>query len=133
MTLLGTRKMKNRKSKLHTSWQAMKQRCKNPNTKNWHRYGGRGIIVCKEWETFEAFADWAKGAGYREGSTIDRIDVDGDYEPDNCQWLSREENGKKGVEETRELAKPLSGKLDFGFHWGHGFTRDEIDNYGSWD
>ena len=77
-------------------WQSMKDRCYNPNNKSYYRYGGRGIIVCNEWrENFVVFRDWALSHGYQEGLSIDRIDVDGNYGPENCQWLTRSENSKK--------------------------------------
>lgn len=74
----------------------MKQRCRDPNGKSYKNYGGRGIKVCQEWtDDFEAFYTWAMAHGYQEGLTIDRIDNDGDYKPDNCQWITLEENVSK--------------------------------------
>lgn len=82
---------------LYMVWVEMKQRCNNPNRKPYHRYGGRGIKVCNEWfNNYSAFKFWAILSGYHEGLTIDRIDNDGNYEPNNCQWLTNSENVKKG-------------------------------------
>jgi hypothetical protein len=71
-------------------WRAMKSRCKNPNNRGYKNYGGRGISVCDEWLTFTTFADWAFRNGYEEGLTLERIDVDGGYNPSNCKWIPPE-------------------------------------------
>jgi len=70
----------------------MKERCSNPNSPKYKYYGKRGIIVCTEWKDFEEFQSWALSNGYQEGLSIDRIDNDGNYEPDNCRWLPLSEN-----------------------------------------
>lgn len=76
-------------------WKAMKQRCRNQKTSAYHRYGGRGIDYCPEWETFEGFAAWAIPAGYADDLELDRIDNDGNYCPENCQFISHRANSRK--------------------------------------
>lgn len=78
--------------RLHEIWTNMKTRCHNPNYELYNRYGGRGITICDEWEkSFNEFRDWALKSGYADDLTLDRIDNDGNYCPENCKWSTRTE------------------------------------------
>ena len=73
-------------TRLYRIHNAMKQRCLNPKNKYYCNYGGRGITICDAWLIYENFRDWAINHGYSDNLSIDRIDVDGNYEPSNCKW-----------------------------------------------
>ncbi len=81
-------------TRLHTIWKEMRQRCTNPHTTNYKNYGGRGIIICEEWNDFSKFREWAINNGYADDLSIDRIDVNGNYEPQNCRWSTDKEQSR---------------------------------------
>ena len=78
-----------RHKRIYNIWRSMRQRCNNPNCRNYKNYGARGVTVCAEWEDPKKFFLWANVAGYDDGLTIDRIDCEKGYSPDNCRWISQ--------------------------------------------
>lgn len=79
------------KTPLYRRWRSMRGRCENPNDSEYRNYGGRGITVCSRWMLFEAFSE-DMSPSFLPSLEIDRIDTNGNYEPDNCQWVTRREN-----------------------------------------
>lgn len=103
--------------KLESKWRSMIQRCENPKATNFQNYGGRGIKVCEEWHKLESFKKWALSHGYDENApkrecTIDRINVNGDYCPENCRFISMHEQMKNKrnnrIIEIDGIKKPLT-------------------------
>lgn len=81
-------------TRLYKIWVGMRRRCYKPNNRAYKWYGSRGISICKEWDRFLNFRLWALENGYNETLTIDRINVNGNYEPDNCRWITIQEQQK---------------------------------------
>lgn len=86
-------------TRLYNVWDSMRERCNTPTDSAYHNYGGRGITVCREWNDFAAFREWALAAGYDENAprgqyTLDRIDVNKGYSPDNCRFITMAEQAR---------------------------------------
>jgi hypothetical protein len=92
----------------YRSWVHMKVRCEKPGTDSYHLYGGRGIKICKRWSSFERF--WTDmGPTWREGLTLERINVNDGYRPSNCRWATRKEQA--GNRRTARLIDTPEGKM----------------------
>ena len=89
----GTRNYKKRK--LYGIWKGMRSRCRDKGNTSYKYYGGKGIKVCEEWNDYKVFRSWALLNGYKNGMSIDRLDSFRDYEPSNCQILTKSENSKR--------------------------------------
>lgn len=91
-------------TRLYTIWRSMRQRCGNPKNMDYKSYGGRGILVCDEWKDYTAFKRWALSNGYADNLSIDRINVDGNYEPGNCRWADAktQANNRRPRRKTKE-------------------------------
>lgn len=94
---------KQSKTRLYHIWAGMKARCNNPKIPAYKYYGAKGITYTKEWENFKPFYMWALNNGYADDLTIDRINVNGNYEPNNCQWITLSENSKKAIIDRKAL------------------------------
>lgn len=81
------------KTKIYSTWRDMKRRCLNPNIRSFKNYGGRGIQVCEKWLKFEGFYE-DMGFSWKEGLTLDRINVDGNYCKENCRWADRKQQAQ---------------------------------------
>ena len=126
------------KTHIYKVWSEMKRRCKNPNSSSYCHYGGRGITYAPEWEHFEPFFEWAIRNGYDSQAkygdcTIDRIDVNGNYCPENCRWISLSEQ----TNNTTRTRKIKVGDEEHNIsEWGKKYgmnpetIRIRIDRYG---
>ncbi len=106
------KKYENKNERIYSIWNGIKERCRNKDNPN---YGGRGIKICSEWESnYMEFERWALNNGYAENLTIDRIDNDGDYCPENCRWATYEEQANN---KRNNVFIPYKGKIQTISQW----------------
>lgn len=113
-------------TRLYDIWTGMISRCYNKNNNRYDNYGGRGIIVCNEWKnSFEVFRDWATKNGYSDNLTIDRINVNGDYCPENCRWISPLEQSKN---KSNSINIEINGETKILSDWAreYGIGKDTV-------
>jgi hypothetical protein len=104
-----------RSTRLNSIWREIKNRTLNPKHKQYNDYGGRGITICDEWKNdFMSFYNWAMSNGYSEDLTIDRIDNDGGYCPENCRWTTKTIQARN----TRIAKNNTSGYRGVSFYKG---------------
>lgn len=106
-------------SRLYETWKNMHRRCRATSGKSHKDYASRGIAVCAKWNAFEKFKTWAMSAGYADHLTIERIDVNGNYEPSNCTWIP---HGDQSIN-RRFVQKAPDGEL-----WWHKARRNGVTN-----
>lgn len=94
---------------LRCKWGSMVTRCTNPNSPNYDNYGGRGISVCNEWRKFSNFFEWSLNNGFEPGLSIDRIDTNKDYTPNNCRFITLEEQ-QRNRRNNRCFIDPFDGE-----------------------
>lgn len=100
-------------SPIYRTWESMIQRCTNKKTSRYHRYGGRGIKVCDRWQGKDGFVNFLADMGERpKGTSIDRIDNDGNYEPSNCRWADLETQTRSLRGENSPHAKLTQSDVD---------------------
>jgi hypothetical protein len=90
--------------RLYMIWKGMRNRCYNPNHNVYKYYGGKGVKVCDEWATYPPFRWWSLMNGYKDSLVINRLNLDGDYHPDNCEWVTAGENTRRMIAHYKRKA-----------------------------
>jgi hypothetical protein len=100
------------KTRIYKTWIGIKKRCFNKKSKSFVYYGGRGITMSNDWLEFENFRKWAESNGYTDNLTIERKNVNGNYEPNNCEWIPFSEQAKnKRPPKTKKVINTTTGKV----------------------
>ena len=109
-------------AKLYEVWCSMKGRCFNNKDKAFKYYGGRGITICDEWLEFIPFRDWSLNNGYQEGLEIDRRNTNGNYNPENCRWITKLEN----IKNRRDYGKLYKNRMKIIFLYNSGYYTQKV-------
>lgn len=114
-------------TRIYKIWKGIFDRCENQSSSAYHNYGARGISVCNEWQTFLPFYEWSMSHGYTDELTIDRIDVNGDYCPENCRWITREEQARN---KRTNVLITYNGRTMIAAQWEKelGLSRELVSN-----
>lgn len=124
-----------RSDRLYYIWRGMKERCYNKNNKNYPQWGGRGISICDEWiNDYAVFRAWALKNGYDDSLSLDRIDVNSNYSPENCRWATYKEQARNKTNavllEYNGVKKPLAEWADdLGINYGTLYRRIFFDGW----
>lgn len=114
-------------TRVYSIWHSIIDRCYNPNCPQYHHYGGRGIEMCREWrEHPEAFCEWAIANGYTDELTIDRVDFNGNYEPNNCRWITM---NKQQVNKRNNVRITYNGKTQCVAEWARELGVNQFNLY----
>lgn len=122
---------------MYITWSNMRQRCENSHDKLYHRYGGRGITVCDDWKDFENFHQWAIQNGYDPDLTIDRINNDSGYYPENCRWVDRTTQANNTSQNRKitycDITKTIAEwarlfEMDYGALYRH-IEKDDLSDF----
>lgn len=122
-----------RHTRLYSIWGTLVKRCENNKYKGYKNYGGRGITLCKEWREFKNFQKWARESGYEDTLTIDRIDNNGNYCPENCRWVDMKvQNRNKRSNRIISFGNDACCMSEWGERIGEKgqLIRDRIDKLG---
>lgn len=115
MRTTGNYKHGGKGTRLYHIWKSMRERCTCPHSNRFQHYGGKGIKVCSEWDDFAKFREWAYQNGYNDTLTIDRIELDKGYCPENCRWATYTEQANN---KSNSVRVTFNGETHTYAEWG---------------